>query len=69
MTATAYKLDRRYIQDSLGLQNCFESVANIFYGIQIQALVLISFILGGHFGKPIYAVVYAKHNVYVLSVV
>ena len=36
MTATANKLDRKHIKDSLGLQNCFELVANpdrknIFY--------------------------------------
>jgi superfamily II DNA helicase RecQ len=36
MTATAYKLDRRHIKESLGLHNCFELVANsdrknIFY--------------------------------------
>ena len=36
MTATAYKLHRRHIKESLGLHNCFELVANsdrknIFY--------------------------------------
>jgi superfamily II DNA helicase RecQ len=36
MSATAYKLDRRHIKESLGLHNCFELVANsdrknIFY--------------------------------------
>ena len=73
MTATAYKLHRRHIKESLGLHNCFELVANsdrknIFYcekafktGTDIDALEDIC--------RPIYAVVYAKHNVYVLSVV
>ena len=75
MTATAYKLDRRHIKESLGLHNCFELVANsdrknIFYirkgrhadtGTDIDALEDIC--------RPIYAAVYAKHNVYVLSVV
>ena len=28
MTATAYKLDRRHIKESLGMQNCFALVAN-----------------------------------------
>jgi superfamily II DNA helicase RecQ len=76
MTATAYKLDRRHIKESLGLHNCFELVANsdrknIFYirkgihadtGTDFDALEDIC--------RPIYAAVYAKqHNVYVLSVV
>jgi hypothetical protein len=69
---TAYKLDRRHIKESLGLHNCFELVANsdrknIFYekafrySTDIDGLEDIC--------RPIYAVVYAKHNVYVLSVV
>ena len=72
MTATAYKLDRRHIKESLGLHNCFELVANsdrknIFSkrhsdtGTDIDTLEDIC--------RPIYAVVYAKHNVNVLSVV
>ena len=74
MTATAYKLHRRHIKESLGLHNCFELVAN-------SDLILISFTkkhsdtAGTDIDaledicRPIYAVVYAKHNVYVLSVV
>jgi hypothetical protein len=71
MTATAYKLDRRHIE-WFGLHNCFELIANsdrknIFYEKafryrqDIDALEDIC--------RPIYAPVYAKHNVYVLSVV
>ena len=74
MTATAYKLHRRHIKESLGLHNCFE--------LQLQILTeRISFTAKKHSNtgtdidaledicRPIYAVVYAKHNVYVLSVV
>ena len=64
MTATAYKLDRRHIKESLGLQNCFALVANsdrknTFYEkafIYRQDIDALEDICG--------PAVYAKHNVY-----
>jgi superfamily II DNA helicase RecQ len=72
MIATAYKLDRRHIKESLGLHNCFELVANcdrknIFYEQAFDTWTDIDTL--EDICRPIYAVVYAKHNVYVLSVV
>ena len=71
-TPTAYKPDQKHIKESLGLHNCFEFVANsdrknIFYEKAFryrQDIDALEDICG-----PIYAVVCAKHNVYVLSVV
>ena len=50
MTATAYKLYRRHIKESLGLHNCFEK-RHSDTGTDIDAVEDIC--------RPIYAVVYA----------
>ena len=77
MNATAYKLDRRHIKESLGLHNCFELVANsdrknTFYirkGIHADTGTDIDALHGRYLQTNLqYAAVYAKHNVYVLSV-